>query len=134
MNQSKINIKYLYAGFIILILFGALSFVKYYLIYKKGIYVVGEIDKVTVGRSGATVNIHYDFNGKRYVGGFMPNYGYDKTIGRKIFIKILPKFPSNYDCTDITVPDCVLTAKSEQAGSKFRTVRNVHFRLQRKKL
>lgn len=109
----QFNKKYLYAGLIIMILLGILSFVKYYSIYKNGIYVVAEIDKVTVGRSGANVSIHYDFNGKRYKGGFMPNYGYDKTIGRKIFIKILPKFPSNYDHTDITVPDCILNSKSK---------------------
>lgn len=113
MSQSKISIKYLYVGLIILILLGMLSFIKYYSIYKKGIYVVGEIDRVTVGRSGAKVYIRYDFNGKKYFGGFKPNYGYDKTIGRKIFIKILTKFPSNYDYTNITVPDCVLTSKSE---------------------
>jgi hypothetical protein len=86
---------------------------KNYIVYKKGVYVVGTIDKVTVGRSGAMVYIHYNYNGKRYKGGFKPNFGYDNTIGRKIFVKVLQKSPYLYDHTDITVPDCVLKSNSE---------------------
>lgn len=103
----------MYAGLILIILIGTFGILKYYIIFKKGVYVVGRIDRVTVGRSGAMVYIHYNYNGKKYSGGFKPGFSYDNKIGRRIFVKILSNYPSNFDYTDVTVPDYVLKSKSE---------------------
>lgn len=58
MNQLPSNKKYLYAGLILIILIGTFGILKYYVIFKKGVYIVGTIDRVTVGRSGTKVYIH----------------------------------------------------------------------------
>lgn len=119
MNQAKYRTRYLYSGLIIVILVALFGILKTYIISSNGIYVIGTIDKVNVGRSGATVYIRYECNGKKYTGGFMPGYSYDKKIGRKIFVKVLPSSPTNFEYSDITVPDCILRISS---GEKWKQI------------
>ncbi|HEX7846798.1 MAG TPA: hypothetical protein VF476_13435 [Chitinophagaceae bacterium] len=113
MEKQNLNIKYLYAGLILMIFVGFLGIARSCFISKNGIYIIGIIDTVTVGRSGVMVHIHYGYNDKKYTVGFKPSWSYDMAIGRKIFIKILPNSPSVFEYTDITVPDCIFNRQAK---------------------
>jgi hypothetical protein len=93
---------------IFVIMFSFLAFLKERRIRSQGRFAIATITETSRGKSGTNVKAIFYYNYKSYKINFLPSLSFDNSIGRKFFIKFLPKDPMSYNYYDIDVPICII--------------------------
>jgi hypothetical protein len=99
---------------LVLALYWVTSIIEKNKISKNGVYVVAITTDISINKSGATVFFKYFYSNKEYRTSIKPGYSFNKKVGRKFFIKLLPDKPEKYVFLDVDVPECILSGKVDE--------------------
>lgn len=118
-TNNKVAVVLLISIGIYLALIALNGFLQGQQLKKNGVYFAAKIYNIESSKSGPHYYIEYHVKGKRYTGGFLPDFQYKPNRkGAYIFIKILPDRPEVYQYLE----------NGEVTDSLLRTMPNTGWR------